>query len=60
MLEWADEDGGASGIRQRFTASGTGRFESHVRDAVTLEPEDVDGLKVEIGQAFGEYAGRLG
>ncbi len=60
MLEWADEDGGVSGIRQHFNGSGIGSFESHVREAVTLEPDDVDDLKAQIGQAFGEYASRLG
>ncbi|MBA2781616.1 MAG: type I-D CRISPR-associated protein Cas7/Csc2 [Rubrobacteraceae bacterium] len=60
MLEWADEDGGKTGIRHHFTGLKTSRFESHVREAVTLKPEDVDGLKAEIRGAFGEYAGRLG
>ena len=60
MLEWADEDGGKTGIQQHFTGSETSRFESHVREAVTLEPEGVDSLKAEIREAFGEYASRLG
>jgi CRISPR type I-D-associated protein Csc2 len=60
MLEWADEDGGKTGILQHFTGSETSRFESHLREAVTLEPDDVDSLKADIREAFGEYAGRLG
>ena len=60
MLEWADEDGGKSGIQQSFTDSEISRFESHVREAVTLDPGSVDGLKAEISGAFREYASRLG
>jgi hypothetical protein len=60
MLEWADEVGGKSGIQQSLTDSGTNLFESHVREAVTLDPSSVEGLKAEISGAFGEYASRLG
>ncbi|MGI9047994.1 MAG: type I-D CRISPR-associated protein Cas7/Csc2 [Rubrobacteraceae bacterium] len=60
ILEWADEDSGKSGIQQRLTGSEMDRFESHVREAVTLESNSVDDLKSEIRGAFGEYADRLG
>lgn len=60
MLGWADENGGSSAIREHFSGSEASLFESHVREAVTLDSDGVEDLKSEVGKAFGEYAGRLG
>jgi CRISPR type I-D-associated protein Csc2 len=60
MLEWADTDGGSFAVRDRLTASLEGRFENHVRDAVTLDSLTAQALKAEMRTEFEKYASRLG
>ncbi len=60
MLEWADEDGGVSAIRNSLAASPEGLFESHVREAVTLDSAASESLKSEMKTEFKKYADRLG
>jgi hypothetical protein len=60
MLRWADADGGVSAIRDSLDASPEGLFESHVREAVTLDRATSESLKLEVKTEFKKYADRLG